>query len=111
MTTVRTRVAGTPPLVIASNIRKSFHGVEVLKGIDLTVQQGETICLIGPSGSGKSTLLRCLNLLERPDDGLVIVNDEPIGFSLHRGSLVEATRKTLSAQRSEIGMVFQNFNL
>jgi polar amino acid transport system ATP-binding protein len=111
MTMTSTRAAVKEPLVVASNIRKSFNGNEVLHGIDLTVDEGETVCLIGPSGSGKSTLLRCLNLLERPDEGLVIVNNEPIGYSRSGEGLVEASRKTLSSQRSEIGMVFQNFNL
>lgn len=106
-----TKTSGLKPLVVASNIRKSFNGVEVLHGIDLTVERGETVCLIGPSGSGKSTLLRCLNLLERPDDGLVIVGNEPIGFSRSEGGLIEANRKTLARQRGEIGIVFQNFNL
>jgi polar amino acid transport system ATP-binding protein len=111
MTVTSPKAALGEPLLVASNIRKSFNGTEVLHGIDLTVQRNETVCLIGPSGSGKSTLLRCLNLLERPDDGLVIVNNEPIGFSRSGNDLIEASRKTLSAQRSEIGMVFQQFNL
>ncbi len=81
------------------NLHKSFGGAEVLKGIDLEVDQGEVIALIGASGSGKSTLLRCINRLETPTSGSV----------LFRGEEVTAGNET--AIRRQIGMVFQRFNL
>ncbi|MCI2265161.1 amino acid ABC transporter ATP-binding protein [Sediminivirga luteola] len=99
------------PLVLARGITKSFNGTSVLHGIDLDVDRGETVCLIGPSGSGKSTFLRCLNLLERPDDGLVLLDGAPIGYTQTDGALVEARGRALASQRQEIGMVFQQFNL
>ena len=82
-------------------LHKSFGTLEVLKGIDLTVGHGQVICVIGPSGSGKSTLLRCVNLLEAPTSGTVIVN----GVDL-TGPDVD-----IDAARRRIGMVFQQFNL
>ena len=83
------------------DLYKSFGDLEVLKGIDLTVETGQVICVIGPSGSGKSTLLRCVNLLEEPDSGQVIVDD------------VELTDPDvdIDAARRRVGMVFQQFNL
>jgi polar amino acid transport system ATP-binding protein len=82
-------------------LHKSFGDLEVLKGIDAAVRPGEVICIIGPSGSGKSTLLRCVNLLEQPNSGKVIVN----GVELtHRDVDIDAARRRL-------GMVFQQFNL
>ena len=87
-------------LVNIQNIHKSFGKLEVLKGIDFSVQEGEVVCLIGKSGSGKSTLLRCINLLEKPDSGSIKVFNEDI---LHT--------KTVNAYRSKVGMCFQQFNL
>lgn len=87
-------------LVNVQNIHKSFGKLEVLKGIDFSVQEGEVVCLIGKSGSGKSTLLRCINLLEKPDSGSIKVFNEDI---LHT--------KNVNAYRSKVGMCFQQFNL
>lgn len=87
-------------LVNIQNIHKSFGKLEVLKGIDFSVQEGEVVCLIGKSGSGKSTLLRCINLLEKPDSGSIKVFNEDI---LHT--------KNVNAYRSKVGMCFQQFNL
>ena len=87
-------------LVNSQNIHKSFGKLEVLKGIDFSVQEGEVVCLIGKSGSGKSTLLRCINLLEKPDSGSIKVFNEDI---LHT--------KNVNAYRSKVGMCFQQFNL
>lgn len=87
-------------LVNIQNIHKSFGNLEVLKGIDFSVQEGEVVCLIGKSGSGKSTLLRCINLLEKPDSGSIKVFNEDI---LHT--------KNVNAYRSKVGMCFQQFNL
>ena len=87
-------------LVEIHNIHKSFGSLEVLKGVDFNVNEGEVVCLIGRSGSGKSTLLRCINLLEKPDDGIIKVFDEDI---LHT--------KDINAYRAKVGMCFQQFNL
>lgn len=83
----------------AKNIEKNFGKLKVLKGINLTVEKGERVVIIGPSGSGKSTFLRCLNLLEQPTKGEVLYNGEKI------------TNNNKLEMRKKIGMVFQNFNL
>lgn len=82
-------------------IHKSFGPVEVLKGIDLAIEPGEVVCIIGPSGSGKSTLLRLMNRLEEPTAGDVIVDDQ----------VITSPKTDINAVRSRMGMVFQNFNL
>ncbi|MBS4099800.1 amino acid ABC transporter ATP-binding protein [Tsukamurella paurometabola] len=97
-------------------LRKSFGGTEVLRGVDLDVAEGEVAIVLGPSGSGKSTLLRCINHLERPDDGYVRVNGDLIGYreSGRRGDaavLRELHPRDVARQRRRIGMVFQQFNL
>ncbi|GAB2966369.1 amino acid ABC transporter ATP-binding protein [Amycolatopsis acidiphila] len=99
------------PLLRAVNVRKHFGGVEVLRGIDLSVRKGQVVCLLGPSGAGKSTFLRCVNHLETIDGGQVWVDGEPIGFRLHRGKLYELREREVARQRRDIGMVFQRFNL
>ncbi len=76
----------SPPMVEAVDVHKSFGRVEVLRGIDLTVQPGEVACIIGPSGSGKSTFLRCINHLERIDAGQMRVNGDLIGYREAGGS-------------------------
>ncbi|MDR2517368.1 MAG: amino acid ABC transporter ATP-binding protein [Spirochaetaceae bacterium] len=83
------------------NLHKSFHSLKVLKGIDLDADEGDVISIIGPSGSGKSTLLRCINLLEKPDEGSVIVD----GYEL------TSKQVNINRVRRNIGMVFQQFNL
>ena len=83
----------------AKNIEKSFGKLKVLKGINLTVNKGQRIVIIGPSGSGKSTFLRCLNLLEEPSKGQVLYNN------------IALTNNNKLQMRKKIGMVFQNFNL
>lgn len=96
----------------ARNICKTLGGNEILRGIDLDVEPGEVVCIVGPSGSGKSTLLRCLNWLSPPDDGEVRMGGELIGLSTatnHRR--VKLPDSQIRRQRSRIGMVFQNFNL
>jgi polar amino acid transport system ATP-binding protein len=99
------------PLVQAEGVRKSFGAVEVLKGIDLEVQQGEVLCIVGPSGSGKSTFLRCINHLERVDGGFLRVDGELVGYREKNGKLYELREKEVAARRRSIGMVFQRFNL
>ncbi|AIJ20242.1 amino acid ABC transporter ATP-binding protein [Amycolatopsis methanolica] len=88
-------------IVQVSGLHKAFGRLEVLKGIDLEVQRGQVVCIIGPSGSGKSTLLRCVNLLEEPNDGSVVVN----GFQITDPDI------DIDRARRGIGMVFQSFNL
>jgi polar amino acid transport system ATP-binding protein len=99
------------PMVEARKIYKSYGGIEVLKGVDLSVVRGEVTCLIGPSGSGKSTLLRCINHLEKHDSGELRVDGELVGYEARGGKLYELTDKKICAERSQIGMVFQRFNL
>ena len=104
-------MAGEMPLVRALNVHKAFHGVEVLKGIDLDVSSGEVVCLLGPSGSGKTTFLRCINQLETIDGGRIWVDGDLMGYEERDGKLHHLSDKRIAAQRREIGMVFQRFNL
>ncbi len=87
--------------VVVKNLHKHFGSLKVLNGIDMTVKEGEVVCIIGPSGSGKSTFLRCLNRLEQSTDGQIFVDE------------FEITDRTININkvRENIGMVFQNFNL
>jgi ABC-type polar amino acid transport system ATPase subunit len=101
------------PLLQARGVKKSFGDLQILKGIDLEVHQGQVVALIGASGSGKTTFLRCINLLEEYDEGEILLDGEQIGYRLEgearrRRRLSEAR---VSAQRARIGMVFQSFNL
>ncbi|MBK4137282.1 amino acid ABC transporter ATP-binding protein [Corynebacterium macginleyi] len=101
----------TTPMISAENVHKSFGQFEVLKGIDLEVQRGEVACLLGPSGSGKSTFLRCVNHLDKITAGRLYVDGELIGYREKNGILYEISEKQAAQQRSDIGMVFQSFNL
>lgn len=99
------------PMISAQNVHKSFGSLEVLKGITLDVMPGEVSCLLGPSGSGKSTFLRCCNHLEKVTAGRLYVDGDLIGYRERDGVLYEITEKQAAAQRTDIGMVFQQFNL
>jgi len=99
------------PLVHAVNVTKAFHGNQVLKGIDMDVHPGEVVCLLGPSGSGKTTFLRCINQLESIDGGRIFFDGELLGYDDREGRLHRLHDKRIAAQRREIGMVFQRFNL
>ena len=90
-------------------LRKSFTDLEVLKGIDLSVSKGEVVVLIGASGSGKSTMLRCINFMEMPSSGRIVLHGDPIGHG--SGNRVSYREKELTSVRARIGMVFQSFNL
>ncbi|MFE0694497.1 amino acid ABC transporter ATP-binding protein [Streptomyces sp. NPDC059173] len=98
-------------MVHAQGVRKHFGRLEVLKGIDLTVERGQVCCLLGPSGSGKSTFLRCINHLEKIDGGSLAVEGELVGYQRHGSRLHELREKEIAAHRRDIGMVFQRFNL
>ncbi|MFV0462746.1 MAG: amino acid ABC transporter ATP-binding protein [Nostocoides sp.] len=99
------------PLVHAVNVLKSFHGTDVLKGIDLSVWPGEVVVLLGPSGSGKTTFLRCINQLETINGGRIFVDGALMGYQDRQGTLYRLTDKAIAAQRRDIGMCFQRFNL
>jgi polar amino acid transport system ATP-binding protein len=101
----------TAPMVQATGVHKQYGGNLVIRGIDLTVAPGEVTCLLGPSGSGKSTFLRCINHLEKIDAGTISVAGELVGYRRHNGRLHELRDAEIATRRSEIGMVFQQFNL
>lgn len=103
--------AARPIVIEARGIHKSFGTLQVLNNVDLVVRRGEVVVIIGPSGSGKSTLLRALNFLDAPDHGQVSINGSPFGFAMRNGKAVPASDAALSAQRRQVGMVFQQFNL
>lgn len=95
-------MAGTNEYIVdVRDLHKSYGGTEVIKGVDFQVRKGEVVCIIGPSGAGKSTLLRCLNGLETPTSGTVVVNGHDLG----------SKNTNIDKVREQIGMVFQHFNL
>jgi polar amino acid transport system ATP-binding protein len=99
------------PMLLIEGVNKSFGHHQVLYSIDLTVDPGETVCVIGPSGSGKSTLLRCVNNLEEIGSGRILVDGSLVGYRAHNGRLHELREREACRQRTQIGMVFQHFNL
>ena len=98
-------------MVKAEGVHKSFGRLEVLKGVSLEVQPGEVVCMIGASGSGKSTFLRCINHLERIDSGRLWVDGRLVGYRQSGDKIYELRDAEVCRDRSEIGMVFQRFNL
>jgi polar amino acid transport system ATP-binding protein len=99
-------------IIRVQNLHKWFGGQHILKGINLDVRSGEKICIMGPSGSGKSTLLRCLNFLEEPTEGMVFLDDQPMGFvEDSNGKRRRDTEANINRMRARVGMVFQSFNL
>ena len=102
---------GVPPMVLAEGVHKRFGRLEVLRGIDLTVQRSEVMCVIGPSGSGKSTFLRCINHLEQINAGRLYVDGVLVGYRQRGDKLYELRESEVAQQRIGVGMVFQHFNL
>jgi polar amino acid transport system ATP-binding protein len=98
-------------MVLAEAVHKSFGPLEVLRGIDLVVGRGQVMCIVGPSGSGKSTFLRCINHLEKIDAGRLSVDGSLVGYRRQGDKLHELRENEVAQKRSEIGMVFQRFNL
>ena len=99
------------PIVRIVDLRKSFGDLEVLKSVSLDVYRGQVVVILGRSGSGKSTMLRCINHLERPTGGAVLVNGEVVGYELRGDKLHELRPKEIARQRAQTGMVFQAYNL
>jgi polar amino acid transport system ATP-binding protein len=95
---------GEEPILELHGVHKRFGQLHVLRGIDLVVPKGSVVCVIGPSGSGKSTLLRCVNLLEPPDEGRIVLEGEEITRGASGGDRIDFVRR-------RVGMVFQTFNL
>ena len=98
-------------MVRTEKLVKHFGSLTVLNGIDLSVKRGQVVVIIGPSGSGKTTLLRCINHLEKIDSGRIYIEGEMIGYREVNGRLVEDREATIARIRSQIGFVFQRFNL
>lgn len=100
------------PIIRVENLHKRFGDLEVLKGIDLEVDRGDVVCMIGASGSGKSTFLRCVNFLEEPTEGKIYIEGQLMGLKeLPDGRLMKDSQANINRMRAEIGMVFQLFNL
>lgn len=99
------------PAVSVKELRKQFGPVEVLKGISFDAHEGDVISILGASGSGKSTMLRCINMLETPSSGSIAIAGETIEMKIKKGTASPASRRQVDSIRSEVGMVFQSFNL
>jgi ABC-type polar amino acid transport system ATPase subunit len=99
------------PIVVIEDVKKSFHGTQVLKGVSLTVRQSEVVVIAGRSGSGKSTLLRCIDQLETIDSGTILACGHLMGFREKNGKRTPLPDRLVARQQRDLGMVFQNFNL
>ena len=110
MTQTQTATAA-PALLSIEGLHKSYGAVEVLKGVDLSMQRGNVVTLIGSSGSGKTTLLRCVNLLEEFQGGHIRLDGQDIGYSDIQGKRVRHPEKVIAQHRAMTGMAFQQFNL
>jgi polar amino acid transport system ATP-binding protein len=101
-----------PMAVVVEDLHKSFGELEVLKGVSLEAREGDVVSMIGASGSGKSTFLRCINFLEMPTKGRIVVTGEEVALAPNRdGNLHPSDRRQLERIRTKLGMVFQSFNL
>jgi ABC-type polar amino acid transport system ATPase subunit len=100
-------------MLAMDGVSKRFGALEVLRNISLSVSSGEVVVVIGPSGSGKTTLLRCINMLEDYEQGVVVIDGEPIGYRLDptTGQRQRMSEREIAAAREHIGMVFQSYNL
>ncbi len=101
----------TTPVLQAWRVSKSFGAERAVDQVSLSVQAGTATCILGPSGAGKSTFIRCLNFLERPEDGYVFIDGDPLGFDRRGDVFHEISSRRLARQRQKVGMVFQQFNL
>jgi polar amino acid transport system ATP-binding protein len=99
------------PMVLAEHIWKSFGHIDVLRGVDARIGEGQVLVILGPSGGGKSTFLRCINHLEKIDAGRLFVDGELMGYRQRGDKVYELREHETAKQRSKIGMVFQRFNL
>jgi polar amino acid transport system ATP-binding protein len=98
-------------MVRVEKVVKRFGSITVLNGVDLTVKRGQVVVVIGPSGSGKTTLLRCINHLEKIDEGRIYIDGELVGYRERNGKLIEDREANIARIRSQVGFVFQRFNL
>src|SRR6266516_821519 len=98
-------------MVHAEDVVKRFGSLTVLNGVDLSVKRRQVVVIIGPSGSGKTTMLRCINHLEKIDSGRIYVAGQLVGYSEQNGRLVEDNEANIARMRSQVGFVFQRFNL
>ncbi len=98
-------------MIQLDGIHKSFEHNHVLRGVSLSIDRGEVVCIIGPSGSGKSTLLRCINYLEQPEEGRITIDGKNVYRDVTNGKIKNYPMKQIAATREKIGMVFQQFNL
>ncbi|WP_298678675.1 ABC transporter ATP-binding protein [uncultured Lentibacter sp.] len=103
--------SGTAATLQVEDLHKSFGDLEVLKGVSMSAREGDVVSLIGSSGSGKSTFLRCINLLELPTAGVIRLSGEEVKFKGSGPNRVPADKKQVARLRSQLGMVFQSFNL
>jgi len=105
------KLSGENEMVRAEQIVKRFGNLTVLNGVDLSVKRRHVVVIIGPSGSGKTTLLRCINHLEKIDGGRIYVDGQLVGYREVKGRIVEDSEANIARMRSQIGFVFQRFNL
>jgi len=108
---VEMQQTGGNEMVRGEGIVKRFGRLTVLNGIDFAVKRKQVVVIIGPSGSGKTTLLRCINHLEKIDDGRIYVDGELVGYRIVNGKPVEDSEANIARMRSKVGFVFQRFNL
>lgn len=99
------------PLLRVEDLHKSFGQLDVLKGVDMTLNRGQKTAIIGPSGCGKSTMLRCINYMETPSSGHIYLDEELFGEKQVNGAYTPMSEKELARQRAHVGMVFQGFYL